>query len=537
MTNELGSSLEVLGSAVAGRRISVTVADRSRPTTDGKTITLAADGDLRQQVLAAAALIAVGTLDLADASQVLRSRPLAQRYVAIEASRATHWARASLPSIGAHIASGVPAAVTTSAQESLALARRDRRMTPVPSIWATIATKAIRRFPSVDDAAASGDRTGAAPATDLRPRTGGRDGRAPRTIRRRRSSRSQANRAAVTTAAFAHGRALDSPDRQWTRPTPVELVAGASDTATTMLPEWDRHRQAYRTDWCQVRLSVPEPAPTALAEIDTRHLGDLHRALAPLAMGRRRVPRQQTGSEIDFDAAVLARIDRRTGGRIDDLLHIDQLRRARDLTVLVLWDTSESTSAAAPDGRRIHDHQRDAALTIATALHDLGERVGCIAFRSRGRHHVELLRVLDLGAPVDSAARRRFAGISPARSTRLGAAIRASTDHLTADAGTPHRVLVVLSDGIAFDDGYEGSYAAGDAERAIHEARASGVGCLCLTLGSSDPDDTLHRVFGAAAHARATTFAPLVPRLADLLVTALASAERSRRDHEVLDRA
>jgi hypothetical protein len=63
------------------------------------------------------------------------------------------------------------------------------------------------------------------------------------------------------------------------------------------------------------------------------------------------------------------------------------------------------------------------------------------------------------------------------------------------------RLLVVLSDGLAFDHGYEPVYGAADARRALAEARRRGTGCLCLSIGASTNAYTLRRVFGSAAHA------------------------------------
>ena len=42
--------------------------------------------------------------------------------------------------------------------------------------------------------------------------------------------------------------------------------------------------------------------------------------------------------------------------------------------------------------------------------------------------------------------------------------------------GTPRRLLVVLSDGFAYDHGYEGRYGEADARHALVEARRRGVG-------------------------------------------------------------
>ena len=65
----------------------------------------------------------------------------------------------------------------------------------------------------------------------------------------------------------------------------------------------------------------------------------------------------------------------------------------------------------------------------------------------------------------------------------------------------PRRLLVVLSDGFAYDHGYEGLYGEADARRALVEARRRGVGCICLSVASEAEPAALRRVFGVAPRA------------------------------------
>src|SRR5207302_5325225 len=131
----------------------------------------------------------------------------------------------------------------------------------------------------------------------------------------------------------------------------------------------------------------------------------------------------------------------------------------------------------------------------------------------QGRAAVEVLPVKRFDDAVDAAVLRRLGGIVPRAYTRLGAAIRHGSAVLEADGGTSRRVLVVLSDGFAYDHGYEGAYGEADARRALAEARRRGTGCLCLSIGAGTDIDALRRVFGTSAHAaipRATQLAGVV---------------------------
>jgi nitric oxide reductase NorD protein len=124
---------------------------------------------------------------------------------------------------------------------------------------------------------------------------------------------------------------------------------------------------------------------------------------------------------------------------------------------------------------------------------------------------------------------RRLGGLVPGAYSRLGAAIRHGAAVLEERGGTPQRLLVVLSDGLAYDHGYERGYGAADARRALAEARLRGTGCLCLTIGAGTDDDDLQRVFGSAAHATIPRPEQLSQIIGPLFRSALQSAEVRRR--------
>ena len=119
--------------------------------------------------------------------------------------------------------------------------------------------------------------------------------------------------------------------------------------------------------------------------------------------------------------------------------------------------------------------------------------------------------------------RARLNQLQPSGYTRLGAGIRGAGEILKTRAGTPNRLLVVLSDGFPYDDGYEGRYAEADAAKALEELRMEGVACLCLSVGAGTigATDTLERVFGSASYASAPTLADLSPQMDELFLSAL----------------
>jgi nitric oxide reductase activation protein len=205
------------------------------------------------------------------------------------------------------------------------------------------------------------------------------------------------------------------------------------------------------------------------------------------------------------------------------------VRRRRDLAVLVLLDVSGSANDPSPAGGTIHDQQRTAALALVTALQGLGDRVALYGFRSQGRSAIQVLPVKRFNQPVQLETRRRLGSCRAGAYTRLGAAIRHATSVIEREAGTTRRLLVLLSDGLAYDHGYEGHYGEADARRALAEARRGGTGCVCVSIGAATDVDTMRRVFGTAAHAGLGRSDQLADVVAPIFTLALRSAEAQRR--------
>jgi nitric oxide reductase activation protein len=276
----------------------------------------------------------------------------------------------------------------------------------------------------------------------------------------------------------------------------------------------------YRPDWCRVITSPLSVAADVAAGAVVRD-DVLRRRLSRVGLGPKVLRARADGDDLDLEALIDLFIDVRSGHSPPEHVYLQRRKLARDLGVLVLVDASGSATDTDADGLSVHEHQRRAAATLAATLEELGDRVAVHAFRSQGRRAVQLLEIKSFEQRFGVLGRARLNRLEPSGYTRLGAGIRGAGDILKAEAGTPNRLLVVLSDGFPYDDGYEGRYAEADVARALEELRADGVACLCLSIGSGTAVDALARVFGGAGYATAPTLAGLSLHMDELFLASL----------------
>ena len=548
--------LAVVASAVAGQSVAVMPQEPDAPPwTDGQSIYVDATAPQRA-ILAAiavqASLIAAGSLDVEIVKALSRKRRTAARYLAVEGRRALLANADILPGALRLLADVDAVGTTGSARASLAIATGPELVDDPPDHFGVIRPKQLLSALGRAAKAVDHDKVGHVPrregngeleelddgespegedVQDLftspvggggfigkwfkkmlsATRAGGTGGGPPGadspTHRTNRANRG--GRAVSSTASVA---AEDGAD-----------VKGGGAT----YPEWDVNRKSYRPDWCTVRESEAPVKASASAAIDDALA--VRRPLARLGMALHRRHRQPQGDDIDVDAAVAARVEVISGSVPDESVYLDNLRRRRDLSVLVLLDVSGSSAEAGTMGKTVHQQQRVAAANLVVALHDLGDRVALYGYNSYGRAAVNFVAIKRMDDHLDSRVLRRLNSVEPAGYSRLGAAIRHGAAVLEERGGTSRRLLVVLSDGLAYDHGYEREYGAADARRALTEARRRGIGCVCLTVGAKVDASSLRGVFGSTAHAMVGRPEQLVGVIGPLFRSAVRGAEVKRR--------
>lgn len=267
-------------------------------------------------------------------------------------------------------------------------------------------------------------------------------------------------------------------------------------------PEWDYQMQLERPDWCTVLEKRAKPGDASIIdEIIVKHkpiisrLKFLIEGMQP--QGVQRIRKQEDGDDIDLNAAIRAMIEIRMGEQPDPRIMMRNVRKVRDLSVLLLIDLSASTN----DPVRGSDNSvlqlaREATVLLADALDKIGDPFALHGFDSNGRHDIEYFRFKDFAAPYDDKAKARLAGMRGELSTRMGAAIRHAGSILKRQP-THKKLLLVVTDGEPADnDVRDPQYLRFDAKKSVEELTRNGITTFCLSL---DPgaDQYVSRIFGA----------------------------------------
>jgi len=545
------AQFRLLATHVAGRPVDTAEARAGDAAyTDGQVIYVSAapPAQQRNEVLVQSALLGAGSLD-APLLKAIRGRPaVARRYLALEGRRVLAELATELP-LAAELDPGE--ASTANADESLRIAKGRKTVDDAPDwfgvikparllaspvgpgarptdndLQLTFEVPDLREEPDDEDQDEEGESedskilklfeapvVGSRLVSDFLSKLFG-------------SSKSKGDDAAGAEMQIGSVRRVGTAGPN-ARPLPTQIRftddrrPGATvGVGGALHPEWDVFAGRYKEDWCRV-IDFPLTAAADVSAAGVPHDDVLRRRLSRIGLGPKVLRARADGDELDIEALIDLFVDLRSGFSPPEHVYLEQRKLSRNLGVLILVDASGSATETDADGLAVHEHQRRAAATMAAVLEELGDRVAVYGFRSQGRHAVHLPAIKPFEQRFGAVGRARLNQLEPSGYTRLGAAIRGAGEILKDQAGTPNRLLLVLSDGFPYDDGYEGRYAESDAHKALEELRMDGVACLCLSIGGASETESLERVFGSASFASAGTLADLSPRMDELFLSSL----------------
>ncbi|RDE22484.1 nitric oxide reductase activation protein NorD [Motiliproteus coralliicola] len=269
------------------------------------------------------------------------------------------------------------------------------------------------------------------------------------------------------------------------------------------LPEWDYRKQIMLDDYCLLQPmlndeALPEPIPEEL-RAQAKILRHRFSQLRPNKTWQRKQP---YGDEIDMDAWLehLTQIQNTRQSPRHQNFYKHRNDPQRELACLLLSDLSLSTEANLNDDKKVIDMIRETMVLFAEALSGSGDPFAIYGFSSIKNKQVRYQMLKNFNEPYGDEARGRILAVKPGFYTRIGAAIRQSTEILKMQKAQ-QRLMLILSDGKPNDiDRYEGRYGIEDTRRAIQEAKMAGLQPFCVTIDEQG-NDYLPYLFGDQGYA------------------------------------
>jgi nitric oxide reductase NorD protein len=209
---------------------------------------------------------------------------------------------------------------------------------------------------------------------------------------------------------------------------------------------------------------------------------------------------QPDGSELDINAVIAHSTDRLRAIKPAEADMFRSFHNAeRDLSCLLLADLSLSTDAHINNEQRVIDVIRDSLFLFSEALSGTGDRFAMYGFSSRRRSHVRFHTLKAFNECYGDLVKGRIQALKPGYYTRMGAAIRYSTQILSQEASSQN-LLLILTDGKPNDlDKYEGRYGIEDTRMAVREASKLGIRPFCVTIDER-ARDYLPYLFGSMSY-------------------------------------
>jgi hypothetical protein len=522
---------QLLANAIAARPVPLLLSRTdAQPFTDGESITIPLAW-VAEQERCALAVVAQATLLASDSlhpalMRRLVGRPAAQqRYLMLEALRARMLWEHLLPwRFTSHREWPTDVAVPSSAEESMEMALQARALPSAPTFYGVLQPLAVlkRTLGTEGVMALLRSRRAQQGSLDSNDTNTGEDGEESKLLKL--FAKPWGTRGVLSQlleSIFGRGRSKTPADEggapeelfgakveRMGRGVQTDVVDTSEASPVTdempvatefVYPEWNFATKRYRKEWVLAATTPPArvEGPRDLASVLSTSLSsELRRRLATLGLTYELHGRQRDGTDLDLSPLIETAIDHATGHANDAPRVYRAARRTRrDLSVCIVLDVSGSTGEGQTAQNNQFDQQLQVAWHLGEAFDSLGDTVEMFGFHSWGRTVVRWLPLKSYEERWSNAVRERFAQLEPAGFTRLGAAVRHAHHRLATAMRLPFRLMLIVSDGVPYDQEYEGEYARADVRQALAEANAAGIACLCICVGA-DPDlEKLHTVF------------------------------------------
>jgi len=267
------------------------------------------------------------------------------------------------------------------------------------------------------------------------------------------------------------------------------------------LPEWNFKSQQLIEDHCSLQTLRNESGKTVDIPDHLKKLSRQIRAqfsqLSPQRMWQKG---QYDGEELDLDGWLDFQSQIQSGHASEMRAYRSLNEKHRDICTLLLADLSLSTDAHINNDQKVIDVIQDSLHLFSDALNTLGDPFSLYGFSSKHRSNIRFHQIKTFSEKFNAITRGRIDALMPGYYTRMGAAIRRSTQLLQKQT-QKQKLLLILTDGKPNDlDQYEGRYGIEDTKKAVKEARQKGLHPFAITIDKK-AENYLPYVFGQHGYA------------------------------------
>jgi nitric oxide reductase NorD protein len=281
--------------------------------------------------------------------------------------------------------------------------------------------------------------------------------------------------------------------------------------------EWDYSKRKYKENFCKIY-------PKKNIEKDVAYYKKTLKDNASTLLGLRKMltnvnnrfqqqRRQIQGEEFDIDALTDLYIDIKSGHTPSEKVYLSKRKKEKDLSILMLLDTSLSTDGYAANNRVI-DVEKQVSILFGEILNEFNVNFSIASFFSKTRNYATYVDLKKFNEDWEKA-KYKIGSIQPEGYTRIGVALRHAGTELDKQ-DTKNKWVILISDGKPNDyDKYEGKYGINDVKQALRELNERNINSYALAI-EANAKYYLPQMFGANHYEILTTPVELLQSLAKL---------------------
>lgn len=248
--------------------------------------------------------------------------------------------------------------------------------------------------------------------------------------------------------------------------------------------EWDYKNRVYKHNFCKI---YPKTVAEKFSNYAVKTLKEnektkreLMKLFSQIHSENEKVERVVDGEEIDLDAIVDAFTDILSKKTPSEKIYTTKRKRKKDLSVLILMDTSMSADGYT-NNKKVIDVEKTSVLLFGEVLNEFNISFQIDTFSSRTRNNCSYKSIKTFKENWKKT-RNRIGAIETENYTRIGTALRHAGAQLDKEQ-TSRKWIILLSDGKPNDyDTYEGQYGIEDVKKALQELKNKHIHTFSLAI-------------------------------------------------------